>query len=213
MEEGLEVQFGGCSWLMHSDHTLHQPDTQTLVLADLHIGKIAHFRRAGVAVPAAARMETQDRLLRSIEVHQPKRIVIAGDLFHSAANKDTEYFIEALVAPHQHIEWIWVPGNHDEATTRMYAPFFQRTATEFEIAGVRIVHESVNAETPTISGHIHPVVYLSHKGRLKTKHRCFVLEGNNLLLPAYGAFTGGYRITPRSSGRYFITTERAVYEL
>ena len=197
---------------MHADRSLMHPASNTLIVADLHIGKVTHFRRAGVAIPSSARAETTDRLWECLERHRPERVVIAGDLFHSDANTETHQFVEEL-ARWGSVEWVWITGNHDRATANRYSALFHRTAPEISIGSTRITHESEGAQQPTISAHVHPVILVEHGARLKTKHRCFTIENQDFRLPAFGPFTGGHRIQPKPSGRYFFLTDKRVYEL
>lgn len=209
---GITVEFGGELWAMHADGSLLHSASNTLILADLHIGKVTHFRRAGIAIPNAARSATADRLDACLQQHQPDRVVIAGDLFHSDANSETHQFIQEL-PQWGRVEWVWITGNHDRATSSRYAHLFHQTAPEIFIGSTRITHESQRAKTPTISAHLHPVILVQHGARLKTKHRCFAMEKHDFRLPAFGRFTGGFRIQPQPTGRYFILTDKAVYEL
>src|SRR3546814_19994363 len=62
---------------------------------------------------------------------------------------------------------------------------------EAEVAGLVLRHEAVPGETrPELSGHFHPKLRMTLRGR-RVARRCFVATGTKLILPAFGALTGG----------------------
>ncbi|MDE3177705.1 MAG: DEAD/DEAH box helicase, partial [Pseudomonadota bacterium] len=58
-------------------------ETRTLFVADVHIGKAAAFRAAGLAAPAGTTRENLARLDALIDALAPRALVALGDLFHA----------------------------------------------------------------------------------------------------------------------------------
>ena len=84
----------------------------TLWLADLHLGKIRHFRKSGIPVPGKASEENFENLINLIESSNPERVIFLGDLFHSHYNDDFESFRQ-IVHHYSNIRFELIPGNHD----------------------------------------------------------------------------------------------------
>ena len=86
------------------------------------------------------------------------------------------------------LDWVWIVGNHDAGFADHCGG---RIAEECEVGGIILRHEAAaNDPRPEMSGHFHPKLRLSLKGR-SVSRRCFVASATKLILPAYGAFTGG----------------------
>ena len=90
-------------------------------------------------------------------------------------------------------DWVWITGNHDAA---MAACAGGTPADELEISGVVLRHRALPGERrPELSGHFHPKVQLRLRDR-PVRRACAVVSrggdgGERMILPAFGAFTGG----------------------
>ena len=91
----------------------------TLLICDLHLGKINHFRKSGVAVPLQADLENFQRLNRLILSIQPENVFFLGDLFHSEYNRGWEEF-EKLCRGFPAVDMHLVKGNHDILDDEIY---------------------------------------------------------------------------------------------
>jgi DNA ligase-associated metallophosphoesterase len=176
-----------------------------LLVADLHLGKVNHFRKSGIPVPVKANDQNIANLLACISQTQPKRVVFLGDLFHSHYNQEWEVFGE--VTHHfSYCSFELVLGNHDILSAQQYVRKKIIVHTQLEVAPFTFTHHPVDKPTASahyISGHVHPGVRLSGKGRQGITLPCFYFGARQALLPAFGTFTGLARIQPKEGDRIF----------
>jgi uncharacterized protein len=122
--------------------------------------------------------------------YRPERIISLGDNFHDDGGEvrlasDAAILLKQLVAK---TEWVWITGNHDR---NLEARWGGRSVDELALCGIILRHEALCGEpSPEISGHFHPKYRLSLHGRMVSR-RCFVKGPRKLIMPAFGAFTGG----------------------
>lgn len=156
-----------------------------LCLSDLHLGKSGRLaRRGGALLPPYETEETLARLDADIAAHAPRRVICLGDSFDDArAEADLaephRLWLMRLIAGR---DWIWIAGNHDPGPLslpgRHLADWREGAVVFRHIAEARAVQE--------VSGHYHP------KARLAGRSRpAFLIDAHRVILPAYGAFTGG----------------------
>ena len=146
-----------------------------LIIADLHLGKTMHFRKAGLPIPPSARFADQSALLDLIHSEQPKRLVILGDLFHSALNSEMEEF-GMITSQFPKIEFLLVIGNHDILSGSNYRSLDLQIFETLSIVPFFLTHEpAAELETDQINihGHIHPGALLRGKGRQSLMVPCF----------------------------------------
>jgi metallophosphoesterase superfamily enzyme len=62
-----------------------------------------------------------------------------------------------------------------------------------------------------LAGHVHPVYHLSGKGRQRLRLPCFRLGSEISLLPAFGAFTGGYRVDQDNDCKIFVVGDNEIW--
>lgn len=168
------------------------PDEALLCVADLHLGKSERIaRRGGALLPPYETAETLDRLAADIARHAPRIVVCLGDSFDDTASADAlapeaSARLASLIAGR---DWIWIAGNHDPAPL----PVAGRHLAEFARGALTFRHiarpEAAHGE---ISGHWHPKARVALRGRTVSRP-CFLSDGARLILPAYGAYTGGLR--------------------
>lgn len=199
--------------LLHPFRALFWPRLRWLVVSDLHLGKAAHFRKAGSALPEGHDEATLERLDLLLQTFSPERLLILGDLFHSSHNNSWDLF--ESWASCQHTQLHLVLGNHDILADRRYAE-----------AGLQVCHDTLEegpfvfthdpVERPgcyVIGGHIHPGVVLSGQGRQHLRLPCFAFGQNVGLLPAFGSNTGTFTIQPDATHRIYATTDRSVLDV
>ena len=203
--------------LLNRKKSIFWHDQNMLILADLHLGKAAHFRKAGIAAPADTNEQTLENLESLIDYYHPSSILILGDLFHSRINKDWQKFID-WKNNYQQINFLLIKGNHDLLSTDDYQRSNLRIYNKLLLNPFLFVHDAdgsdeKNSGRITISGHIHPAVKLSGKGRQRITLPCFLYENNNLILPAFGSFTGTHKIPKTKNNRIFAVTDESVIEI
>ena len=184
----------------------------TLLLSDLHLGKINHFRKAGIPVPSKANDHNLEIFIDLVNVCKPKRIVCLGDLFHSHYNAEWEVFGE-VVKHFSEMAFHLVLGNHDIMGKNQYLRKGIFLHDSLRIGKFLLTHhplEHVPPETYNIAGHIHPCVSLRGKGRQSMTLPCFYFGNNQAYLPAFGKFTGLARIAPGKKDKVYIVAENKV---
>jgi DNA ligase-associated metallophosphoesterase len=173
-------------------------EKRLLILGDLHIGKVSHFRHAGLAVPADALHENFARLDSVMNNYEITEVLFAGDLFHSSINKEWQLFHEWRTQ-YAHIPMSIVLGNHDKLARHYYEDAQLQIFEEYFIDPFTFTHhpkEIVKDDEYVISGHVHPVILITGKARQQLKFPCFYFGAQQCILPAFGYFTGGHIIDP-----------------
>ena len=172
-------------------------ETRALFVADVHIGKDAAFRAAGLAVPVGATRENLARLDALIAAMQPRRLVVLGDLFHARAayREATLAEFAAWRAARPGLAIRLVAGNHDLAAGPPPAELGLEVVDEpHDCDGLECRHhplDDADGDGPlTLAGHLHPAARLTGPGHDRLRLPCFVLRGRQAILPAFGEFTG-----------------------
>ncbi len=185
---------------------------RVLLLSDLHLGKINHFRRAGIPVPSKANDHNLELLIDLIDACKPKRIICLGDLFHSHYNTEWEAFGE-VVKHFSLIAFELVQGNHDIMSKYQYSRKGIHVHDSLQIGKFLLTHhplEDIPEGLYNIAGHIHPGVSLRGRGRQAITLPCFYFGQKQALLPAFGKFTGLARIAPTKDDKVYIVAEDKV---
>ena len=186
----VPLSFAGHEFLALPEAALYWPAQQALLVADLHFEKASWFARFGQFLPPHDSAATLDLIEMLVARTGARRVWSLGDSFHDAdgaarLDRRSRERLEALTAC---LEWVWITGNHDAGVAAMPGG---RRVVEAEVAGIRLRHEADPADpAPEISGHFHPKLRLSLRGR-HVSRRCFVGSATKLILPALGALTGG----------------------
>jgi DNA ligase-associated metallophosphoesterase len=213
----LQIEVQGQHWQLHPYKAAYWQEAGLLLISDLHLGKSAHFRRAGIAAPPGIEDTNTDRLISLLLHFQPQRVLLLGDLFHSDYNAIWDDWCD-LVRQFSAIRFELVPGNHDILPAEQYrsAGMILRPG-EFREGPFLFRHEPLTAAPPptvySIAGHLHPGVQLRGPGRQRLRLPCFVFGPTAALLPAFGAFTGLAQITIQAHDRVYGITPEAVVPL
>lgn len=192
------------------------PALKTLLMADLHLGKVNHFRRSGIPIPQAANDKNTERLIDLLNQVKPKRFIILGDLFHSDYNPEWEVF--GQIRKHfASISFELVKGNHDVMSRYQYDKHeILLHESQLQIENLLLSHEPLQEAREglfNVYGHIHPGVRLKGKGRQNVTLPCFYFTEQEALLPAFGLFTGLYRIQPKKNDKVFVIVEDKVMNI
>ena len=172
------------------------PAQKTLIIADVHWGKGGHFRRHGIALPVRTGQANETRLADLVRKLGVERLIIAGDLFHSADNAEVENFTHWRNA-HQSLHIDFVMGNHDILPRERYEGWNLTLQPEtLLLEPFLIAHDCVESTHFVIHGHIHPGVRIGGRGRAGVAVACFAQDKKRMILPAFGAFTGNYYLDP-----------------
>ena len=207
-----DIKFGGQTLALTNQRVVFWEREKALILSDLHIGKTAHFRKNGIAVPKDILQQDLLRLEFLIQHFSPKKIIVVGDLLHAGDNSDVDEFCEWR-NQFSHIEFHLVEGNHDRISAALGKKLcLTKCEKSLTINQLTFVHDFNEAsENFQVTGHIHPGAVLY--GAVKNiKLPCFTITEKQLLLPAFSLFTGlDIKNTP--PGRRFVFTDKEIYEL
>jgi len=182
-------QFSGQEWLLGPARALVWPAEQALLVADLHLEKASWFARSGQMLPPYDSRETLDRLTALVRHTGVRRVFCLGDNFHDAhgPSRLDAGAADRLAALARQVDWVWITGNHDEKDGAAAGTMLPELAT----GGVMLRHEAKGSETlPELSGHFHPRLRVATQGRA-IRRPCAVMSERKLILPAFGALTGG----------------------
>jgi DNA ligase-associated metallophosphoesterase len=186
----VPLSFAGQSFQASPEGALYWPAQQALLVADLHLEKASWFARIGQMLPPYDSIATLSALERDVERSGARRIFCLGDSFHDKYGCDRlpARAREMLAAMTSALDWVWIVGNHDAGFTDHCGG---RIVEELRIDGLVLRHEAVKGDpSPELSGHYHPKYRIAKRGRLVSR-RCYVASRTKLILPAYGALTGG----------------------
>lgn len=182
---------------------LYWPERGLLVVADLHLEKGSAFAERGVLLPPYDTAATLARLAQLIARYAPRTVVSLGDSFHdgrgAARLSDTDR--ATLKSLQRGRDWLWVAGNHDPDPADGIGGCF---VAELRLGGLMFRHRPSPAADGEIAGHLHPVARVASRGRAVSR-RCFASDGRRLVMPAFGAYTGGLNVRDRAFAEVFDT--------
>ncbi|HEU5041117.1 MAG TPA: ligase-associated DNA damage response endonuclease PdeM [Gemmatimonadales bacterium] len=214
----LHLDLAGEPVRLLPERALFWPGACALVVADLHWGKAAAFRSAGIPIPGGATRRDLDRLDSAILRTGARRLVVLGDLFHARAGRvatRTLAHLRSWRAGRESLEIQLVRGNHDRhagdpppdlRVNCLDAPAF--------LPPFVLRHEpSVTDAGYTLAGHVHPGVVLTGRGLFRERLPCFVVGERAAVLPAFGSFTGLGTVTPGAEERVYVVAEDEVVEV
>ncbi len=185
---------------------LYWPDERLLVVSDLHLEKGSSFAARGVLLPPYDTAATLERLAGLLSRHDVRTVVSLGDNFHDPGGPARLATADRarLSALQRGRNWVWIAGNHDpdiapDLAGRIGGDFAKALA----LGPLVFRHEpSPGASDGEIAGHLHPVARVSRRGHALTR-RCFASDGARLVMPAFGAYTGGLNIRHAAFARVF----------
>ncbi|WP_374408283.1 ligase-associated DNA damage response endonuclease PdeM [Pelagerythrobacter sp.] len=191
----VPLSFAGEEFALTGGNALYWPREQALLVADLHLEKASFYARHGQMLPPYDSRETLERVALAIRETGARRVYTLGDNFHDShgSTRLEEHAAGMLAALTRATDWVWITGNHDPA---MEARSGGTIAEELEIAGLILRHRALGGETrPELSGHYHPRLQLTVRER-RIRRPCAVVAqgagtGGRMILPAFGALTGG----------------------
>jgi DNA ligase-associated metallophosphoesterase len=186
----VPFSFAGEIFFATADGALYWPEQNALLVADLHLEKASWFARLGQFLPPYDSHATLSALADVVGRTGAARLYCLGDSFHDRFGCDRlpASARELLSALTSRLDWTWIVGNHDPGFADHCGG---RIEDEVEIGGIVLRHEAVRDDPrPEMSGHYHPKLRLHLKGR-QVSRRCFVVSATKLILPAFGALTGG----------------------
>jgi DNA ligase-associated metallophosphoesterase len=214
MIEALTVDVGGHALMLSAARAAFDPVLKTLFIADAHFGKDAVFRARGIPVPEGSTAETLARLNALISMHRPASVIFLGDLLH-AKESHASATLRALAewrVRHASLRLILVEGNHDRHAGGPPETLGMEVVDEpYRLGPWALCHYPQRvAGAFALGGHEHPVYRVATR-RDSARLPCFRFAGDAGVLPAFGAFTGGYEVNENARNeRIFVVAGERV---
>jgi DNA ligase-associated metallophosphoesterase len=186
----LEIAVNGESLLLDASGAAFAKDHATLIFADLHFEKGSSYARSRQFLPPYDTARSLLRMMQAIARHNPARVIALGDSFHDsgAADRLAVAQRDQLRALSRAVRFTWITGNHDPQPPLWLGG---EMAESLRLGGLILRHEPLAAFEPgEVAGHLHPCASVAKWGR-SVRRRCFVSDGLRLVLPSFGAYTGG----------------------
>jgi len=185
----VPFSFAGQEWHLTRAGALFWTRENALLVADLHLEKASFFAAGGQLLPPYDSRETLERVALALRETGARRVFCLGDSFHDAggAQRLEPHAAGMLAALTRVADWVWITGNHDQTLDLPLGTVVE----ELTVGGIALRHEARRGETaPELSGHYHPKVRLTVRGR-RIARPCAVRSETRMILPAFGALTGG----------------------
>lgn len=209
----MEVKIGTQHFQLIAEKALYWQEQQMLIVGDIHLGKVSHFRKNGIFLPEQLIAQDIMRLQQLIDTYKPKTFCVLGDLFHSDYNKEWNNF-KAFRNKNEAIDFLLVQGNHDSLHPSFYAQLPMELVPKFQSEGVVLIHETnEKIKEFQITAHVHPAFVLSGKAKQSLRLACFYKKENELIIPAFGKFTGMHTIKKRAKEQVFAIAENQLIEV
>jgi DNA ligase-associated metallophosphoesterase len=192
------------------------PRHRALIIADLHFGKVNHFRRSGIPVPAKANHRNTETLIDLLNTVKPERVIFLGDLFHSHYNEEWDV-VGQILHHFPSCRFELVRGNHDILSARQYQRHNILVHQEELVMGKFLLTHAPLDNPATglfnLAGHLHPGVRLTGKGRQAIALPCFYFGQQQGILPAFGSFTGIALLSPKRDDHVFVIADNQVQKV
>lgn len=184
----VPFSFADQEFCLARGNALYWPRENALLVADLHLEKASAYARLGQFLPPYDSRETLGRVALALRETGARRVFCLGDNFHDreGPSRLEPHAAGMLAALTRATDWVWITGNHDAALDGVGT-----VVDELQLGGTVLRHQARPGETaPELSGHFHPKLRLTVRGRAISRP-CAVRGGHRLILPAFGALTGG----------------------
>jgi len=198
------ISIAGVSLIADCAGALYWPDEGLLAVADLHLEKGSSFAARGILLPPYDTATTLARLGALVARYAPRVVIALGDNFHDGdgPSRIVPRDRATVLGLQRGRDWVWITGNHDPEPADGVGGVFVRMIA---VGALTFRHEPTE-DNPDgeIAGHLHPVARVATRGRTVSR-RCFVTDRKRLVMPAFGAFTGGLNIRDRAFAEVFTT--------
>lgn len=189
----LWMEMAGAEVCLRKSGALWMEDEGVLAAGDLHLEKGSSYASRGQLLPPYDTAATLDRLEAEVEALNPRVVALLGDSFHDARATARLAPVDAarIVALAASRTLVWIVGNHDREGPGALPG---ERADEIVVSGLTLRHEP--ALVPVrgeVAGHLHPCARVTGHGG-SVRRRCFLTDGQRLILPAFGAYAGGLNV-------------------
>ena len=192
LSERCFIRLAGVETQADVTGALYVPDFKALLVADLHFEKGSARAGRGVHLPPYDTRSTLGALRGVVKRLRPERLISLGDSFHdtSAGKRLCDEDRAGIRALGEMCEVYWLTGNHDPDAADDVGG---HVVDELVLGPLTLRHIPSGGQSPEIAGHLHPVASVVRRGR-RLRRKCFIADENRMVLPAFGAYTGGLSI-------------------
>jgi len=201
-------------WLL-ADKAVYWPVRKCLLIADAHFGKASAYRSLGQPVPQGTTTENLRQLDRLLAAFACEQVIFLGDFLHGPGShaSGTLNALRTWRAGHPTLALTLIRGNHDKRAGDPPVDLNIEVVTEPLLMGPFALQHEPHAHSHhhVLAGHVHPVYRLRGKGRQHLRLPCFRVGTQVSLLPAFGAFTGGYSVEQDEDSRIYVIGDGEVW--
>ncbi|WP_428556847.1 ligase-associated DNA damage response endonuclease PdeM [Pseudomonas edaphica] len=201
-------------WLL-AEKAIYWPARQCLLIADAHFGKASAYRSLGQPVPQGTTTDNLQRLDRLLSALPCTQVIFLGDFLHGPGShaSGTLSALRTWRERNHALNLTLIRGNHDKRAGDPPADLRIEVVAEPLLMGpFALQHEpDAHPSQHVLAGHVHPVYRLRGKGRQSLRLPCFQIGSKISLLPAFGAFTGGYSVEKSDDRRVFVIGDQDVW--
>ncbi|MGB3125821.1 MAG: ligase-associated DNA damage response endonuclease PdeM [Pseudomonas sp.] len=205
---------GEALWLL-ADKAVYWPARRCLLIADAHFGKASAYRSLGQPVPQGTTTENLMKLDRLLALFECEQVIFLGDFLHGPGShaSGTLGALRAWRERNPVLAMTLIRGNHDKRAGDPPADLKIEVVTEPLLVGPFALQHEPDAHPShhVLAGHVHPVYRLRGKGRQSLRLPCFQIGAHVSLLPAFGAFTGGYAVEQGDDRQIFVIGDEDVW--
>jgi uncharacterized protein len=215
LARSVSIEFGRESLRLLPSRAVWLPERETVVVADVHLGKGAAFRSGGLPVPTGNSVKDLNRLGDLLTATGARRLVVLGDLVHARTSHQPELFesVRRWRSKWREAEVLLVRGNHDRSAGPAPMDWGIREVEEpFDDGGILLSHyPHCDGKLPVLAGHVHPVFRVADFDGSSVRVPCFVFDEDVCaVLPSFGSLTGGHPIGPKEGRRVFLATSNRI---
>ena len=217
MPAPFRFKFHRQTLLLSASRCIFWEEESILIVSDLHFGKSGHFRKSGIGIPQDIFKNDLQRLFSQIEFFKPKILLVTGDMFHSAANKELDLFLKWR-NDISYVEFYLVKGNHDILNKSFYKEAgIQVFTNKLSVGNFCFTHDVASAcddeKLFTFSGHIHPGIKMNGLAAQSLMLPCFYFGKKYAVLPAFSQFTGLSKMKPLANDHVFAIVENEIVKI
>jgi DNA ligase-associated metallophosphoesterase len=212
----VSVELGGEQLILLPQKAAFWPRERMLIIADIHFGKAAAFRSWGIPVPRGTTSENLHALDELVGLAGAQHVLFLGDFLHARAAHaaSTQAAMLAWRERRRELALTLVRGNHDKhagdpaghlGIVLVDEPY---TVGPFSFCH----HPDIAAPGYVLAGHVHPVYLLATRSDA-LRLPCFIAGPQRMILPSFGAFTGGHALKPEPDERIWVSSGEAVHSV
>lgn len=216
----MNLTFAEEDFVLLADRAILWPRRRALLVADTHFGKDSLFQQRGIPVPTDVTAHDLSRLGGLVDVTEVRELIVLGDFFHGRESNDAEMTaqLKSWRDARPHVTVTLLRGNHDRHARDPDASLGIECLDSLTVDAVKLQHHPIDddddatndADVSILCGHVHPATTLADFDGTVVKLPCFVVDERQLILPAFGRFTGTATIERRAGRQLLIAAHGRV---